>query len=152
MNKSITESIVVELSKLLMPIKQLNSPQRVKRLFREIGFDITDIGDADPNLQQLITNISPLVNKIVDSGGLADLVSDLINATTDEETGAALMALADKIPEVVDVVYSTGPNLVAALSNILPGIPPDVDGAIAAKLSRRILEYLVYLYLQNQHY
>ena len=151
MAKSFTESIVVELSKLLMPIKQLNSPQRVRRLFREIGFDITDLGDADPNLQQLITNLSPLVDIIVGQDGLAELISDLIDANTDEQTATALLALANKIPDVIDVIYTVGPDLENTINNIIPNIPPDAVETLAEKLSRRLMEYLVYLYFQNYY-
>ena len=148
MTKSITEIITIELSKLLIPLKQLNSPQRVKSLFGEIGFDISNLDNADPNLQQLINYLSPLVDITI---VLACLISDLIDAETDEDTSIAVLALVEKIPEVVEVIYSAGPNLGNSLNQIIADIPPDEEESLALKISRRIFEYLVYLYLQN-HY
>ena len=148
MDISITESIVAELSKLLMPLKRLNDFGQVKRLFKEIGFDLTAVDDVDPNLQQLIADLVPLVNITID---LAGLVADLIDAGSDEETLVALTALAKKIPEVIDVVYTVGPDLEATITTIIPNIPPDAVESLAAKLSRRILEYLLYQYLFNYY-
>ena len=146
-DKSATDVLTIELTKLLTPLRHLNSVDRVKRMLYEVGVDLTAISDSNQNIQTLVTNLGPLVS-IADE--LVTGVTQLISAETEQEELEAIAALALLIPDTVRTIYDVVPTLESSITNALPNIVNEIQN-LAQVLPVRIVNYLLYLYLQNYY-
>ena len=137
MNSSLPEILSTEIGQLLLPLKDLDSKEEITSFIKKLGWDFD--GQVDVNLAPLVSVVE----------GLIDLLLDLEAAQTDEEKLEALIALVEKIMEVLDELKGQISAINTALDNVQNMVGKLDD--LAADLPRRMIDYLLYDYLENYH-
>jgi len=136
MKESFTEIIIIEVTKILMPLEQLNSIEKVTAFLNELGWTFTT-PEGDFDLSELL--------------GIDDLITiftELRNAETDEETLDIVGRLAKKITAIISNINTATPKLKEIIEN--SDFLGNTDDIIDV-LPLRLLDYLLYHYLQT-HY
>ena len=135
MATSFTEMAVVELTKLVAPLRQLRTAAGASKFVRELGWDFD--GELDADLSALVDLVDALLTAAL----------DLADAQTEDELLEVIESLAPKIPDIFLRLTDDAPRIAAALQNApnLAGEPGD----LAATVSRRFTDRLLHQYLEH---
>ncbi len=131
------ERILAIILELLLPLRYLDSPQRIKALLTALGYALPEDVDPPP---------SPLDFKAALSQSLA-LAARLRTATTREEK---LAALAEAV-SLAQTVWKGAQDLQDALAGAFNAIPNFLSKTdFQATFPKRLLDYLIVQYLQKK--
>jgi hypothetical protein len=127
MDKSFTELAVIEAARLLMPLRRLDNPKNIAAFLKELGWTFGD--------NELID---------VDLGTLVGLIDDLeagieVSITEDGVSADPFLNLAPNIKSTIDAVRDAED----ALRQNWP--------ELAGEFTKRVFDYLVYVYFLNYH-
>jgi len=139
MAKKFTEILTVEVSKILMPLRQLDDIDNIKRFLGEIGWQVS------PD-QPMVLDLNSIAGLAIE---LSNTVLQLISAETDDEKTDALFELSDLVLDIIDVIETEASNIDQAIKLIPEYINEPRD--LAPIIIKRLLNYLLYIYLQMHH-
>lgn len=152
MKKSFTEIATVEVTKLLSPLQELSSAAQIVDFIEDLGWNLGDILSEEFNIEldldKFISDLTLVVTELIK---LAD--------ASDEEAIEIAQTIALKIPGLVieAKVIAEG---IEVIVNRLQALPPTentiniiVQGMAdtAELMARRLLDLLLYKYLQRHH-
>ncbi|MBN2385580.1 MAG: hypothetical protein JXB85_01070 [Anaerolineales bacterium] len=137
MKESFADTLAIEAAKLLMPIEQLNTIEKVTAFLGELGWSFTaPEGDFD-------------LGDLLGIGDLIAIFAELESAGSDEETQEIVIRLIGKISEIISEVSAKAPQIIDIIEN------SDFIGNTADILDDlpiRVLDYLLYRYLYVHHH
>lgn len=132
-NAGTLDSIVIELSKLVQPLKRdLGTTPGAKIFFARLGFTLSDA--------QVATIADPLVTTVTSTSQLLDLIPDLIAAIDDENYAQVLSMTGTAIEKVADIINSL--SILGPALGGLVGVPGD-------QVAKRIFDYLLFEYVEK---
>jgi hypothetical protein len=136
MPDNILNATLLGVSNALLPLSAVDSAQKATELFAKLGYEL-------PGAQNFATLPAQLISKV---GGMADDISNLADAATDEAKLQALTALLIKVKEVAEQI--------ARLANDLQGggMPANFfTSAAIDQIPRRLLDYVIVTYLETYY-
>jgi hypothetical protein len=138
-NLSLTDIVFREMSKILLPLQNLNSKERVTDLLLELGWELPNKMMLDVSFPNLLENVN-LLNNAVYAIEAADTTQDRLIKT---------ISLIDAIKSTVDVIYEARTVLSSALDQLQELKEFKETSGIVEEFPIRLLDYLVSIYLQS---
>ncbi len=167
---TITDIVLVEISRLFLPLYSLDSPQRIVNLFHQLGWEFPILSTDDQFTQNLFDNIQEIVTIIQEGGPIESIttvlqdVAALIEAQTDDEKMACAQTLFQDLTATIESISSIVPQVETRIVDISENItdaPDDIRDLIEDQLNTiideiddlpvRLLDYLICKYLKSAH-
>ena len=141
MSKSFTETAIIEIGKLLVPLKHLNNGRSVTDFINALGWDLRDFvfPDGEIELSNLVDHIS----------GILDSISIIIEFDDDETVASEALDLMSKVPPAISEISNAASTIEGNLGGLSASDVTGIDDF--SVIPRRIFDYLVYQYLQLNH-
>jgi hypothetical protein len=137
MENNLLNNSLLEVSRALRPLSAVNDASKATDLMRKLGYELP--------AAQTFTSIP--VSLIGKAAAIADDITALADATTDEDKLKALLQLTAKVAEVCADIAQIAQNMQsagAAAANFFANAPVD-------ELPRRILDYIVAVYMETYY-
>ncbi len=134
---SILNTSLLEVARAIHPLSEITNAAKATDLMKKLGF-------ALPAAQTFTSIPVSLIGKV---GAIADDIRALADATTDEDKLNAVLQLASKIAAVAVEIADMAQNMQAAgaaIASFFANAPLD-------ELPRRLLDYVVSVYLENYY-
>ena len=140
--RSLTDTILIEISFLLAPLRRLDSTGSVIGLMRDLGWELPGANLFTNGFPTIVAAIETLIQNIYTIGDASD---------SDDES-KLLLALASSVYSTIDII-TKGEGLLKDIKAELNAFPDFINqsGIATAKFPERLLDYLIFLYIQNQH-
>ncbi|MCD4650321.1 MAG: hypothetical protein K8S56_00820 [Candidatus Cloacimonetes bacterium] len=147
--KSLSQILVIKVTNILEPLQELTTPAKIVKFIEELGWDLGDIlGTTYPislDIGQFTTD-------------LGEVIDDIINLSdaSDEEAAQIGISLIEKVSGLVTQAIDIT-KAIEVIINDLQANPPDIQmvgiaiGDVTELMARRLLDLLLYQYLQRYH-
>jgi hypothetical protein len=144
MNVSFSEIAIVEVVRLLSPLKDLNT-RKLAGFVKDLGWDV---GNIKIEVEEI--NLNKLNSLYI---GASDKIILISNSKTDEEKLSAVTELAKILSNILGESKKVAGALEIIVQNIqktnhIPGLPINENFGL---LTQRVFDNLVYSYLQKYH-
>ena len=137
MSTSFPQILSTEAGRLLVPLKELDTPARLVAYLHDLGYSFTGaLGSL--NLSALVIDVDNLIARI----------KDLVDSETDEDEILAAIDLLEQIIVVAGTFKNEIPNIQTALNNV-SSLTAEGLGNFLPVFLRRMVDHLVYTYLQE---
>lgn len=134
MSESILDTTLLEISKAIKPLSDIDSAAKATDLLKKLGYEL-------PGAQEFTGIPASLIGKI---GGIADGIQKLAEAETDDDKLTAVLALSLKIADIaVDIK-----DMAEKMKTMAAAIPAFFNNAPVSELPRRLLDYIIAIYLE----
>lgn len=137
-SESIIGQVFREFARLLLPLRALNSPQRITALFRDLGLDLPKTEIIDIDISSLTSSVDDLLDSIYQLEASSDQFEMLENSVN----------LVSTLKSLIDVIY--GNDFKSKIENALSSYQEYFgDSNFINDFSNRMLDYLIIVYLQS---
>lgn len=151
-NKTLTDSILEELSWVMVPLQQLDSSERILSLLNELGCEL-------PVDEKIIDTFNGVVISLTSDDGLFKCIADLVDkgeaflAASDEERFAAGTQLVKAFGKVVGEIKSFQISIENAIEAIkaIQGLSVEIDESKLKLLHKNLIDFLLITYMQSYH-
>lgn len=125
-----------------MPLRRLGNAPSLTAFINELGWQFDDEVRVSVDLVDLIHLVDTLSQSILD-----------LAKADDDDALDIVLEIASQIPAIVNELRQNIPKIETAINNAISNSPNFVGETtdIATKLSKRLFDYLVYLYLQTYY-
>ena len=135
MPESVLDKTLLEVSKAIKPLTEIDSAAKATDLMRKLGYEL-------PGAQEFTGIPASLVGKV---GGIAEGIQNLAEAETDDAKLEAVLQLAAKVVDIaVDIA-----DIVPKMQAMGAAIPAFFAGAQLSELPGRLLDYIIAVYLEG---
>ncbi len=138
MKKSIGQKILIEVGRLITPFEEFDNKEEVVKVLNEVGFDIKS-ENLNINLKplkeaiQLVKKVLKELDELEDEKGLVNKIKEL----------------AEKLKPAIEKIKEALPAIKKAVKEI-QDLSEDAK-LILDQLPKRILDYIIYVYIEEFH-
>lgn len=137
MSANLPQILSTEIARLLLPLKELNSPAQMRQFLQDLGYQFTGtLGPLDLNL--VVTDVESLITK----------VTELIEAASEEDKILKAGELLTQILQTIETFKGQIPQVKIALSSASNLVPTQLANFQTTFLVRS-LDHLIYTYIQD---
>ncbi len=134
MPDALLDKTLLEISKAIKPLTDIDSPAKATDLLRNLGYEL-------PGAQEFTGIPATLIGKVE---GIVEGIQNLAEAETDEERLGAVLELAVKVADIAADIA----DIVSKLEAMSAAIPAFFANAELDELPGRLLDYIITVYLE----
>ncbi len=137
MSDSILDKTLLEISKAITPLSDIDSALKATELFRKLGYQL-------PGVQEFSGIPATLIGKV---GGIVEGIELIAEAENDNDKVEAVLRLAIKVADIATEIE----GVVGKLQSMGAAVPAFFNNAPVSELPVRLLDYIISNYLETYH-